>query len=38
MSIGISPDEGIIYVNISNYDDSDISFVTFTGKVLYIVD
>ena len=37
-SVGISPDEGIIYVNITNYDDSDISFVTFTGKVLYIVD
>ena len=38
MSIGISPDEGIIYVNITNYDDYDISFVTFTGKVLYIVE
>ena len=38
MSIGISPDEGIIYVNITNYNDYDISFVTFTGKVLYIVD
>ena len=38
MSIGISPDEGIIYVNITNYNDYDISFVTFTGKVLYMVD
>lgn len=38
MSIGISPDEGIIYVNITNYDDYDISFVTFTGKILYIVE
>ena len=37
-TVGISPDEGIIYVNITNYNDSDISFVTFTGKVLYIVD
>ena len=37
-TIGISPDEGIIYVNITNYNDYDISFVTFTGKVLYIVD
>ena len=34
----IRQDEGIIYVNITNYNDSDISFVTFTGKVLYIVD
>ena len=38
IAIGISPDEGIIYLNITNYNDNDKTFVTFTGKVLYIVN